>query len=123
MVNKYTSTRQFSCITLGVIDRWYVMHHRDGRHFIVQSMDGQGSTWTISSRIGRCCDRTGGSSMFLFIWHKGGKITSLLPPKYGWEDAVVKSESESMFDLHLDSPFGVDSEVQAKSIKITCLIT
>ena len=46
---EYTSTRQHSCIKLGVIDRWYVMHHRDGRHFIVQSMDGLGSTWTISS--------------------------------------------------------------------------
>ena len=95
------------------------MHHRDGRHFIVQSMDGLGSTWTISSFKIFESD----SNICLYKWHKRGNITSLLPPKYGWEEAVVKSESESMFDLHLDSPFGVDSEVQAKSIKITCLIT
>ena len=83
-----------------------------------KSMDGLGSTWTISSFKIFESD----SNICLYKWHKRGNITSLLPPKYGWEDAVVKSESESMFDINLGSPFGVDSVDQAKSIEITYLI-
>ena len=113
---EYTIQRRStgSGIKLGVMDKWYAMN-RDNRAFVIQSMDGQGSTWTISSRIGRCCDRTGGSSMFLFIWHKGGNITSLLPPKYGWEVPVVKSATESRFDIN----FGSILDVNAKKIRIT----
>ena len=87
---EYTSQRRHSCIKLGVMDKWYAMN-RDNRTFVIQSMDGVGSTWTISSHCGcfgyTSQDRTGGFPVCLYKWHKGGNITSLLPPKYGWEDA------------------------------------
>jgi hypothetical protein len=69
--------------------------------------------------LGSILDRTGGLPICLYKWHKGENITSLLPPKYGWEDAVVKSVTESIFDMHLTSPFGVDSEDYPKNVEIT----
>ncbi|OEU11640.1 hypothetical protein FRACYDRAFT_270649 [Fragilariopsis cylindrus CCMP1102] len=111
---EYTVRQRNSCIKLGVMDKWYVLsRYQDSRAFVIQSMDGQGSTWTISSHdsIG---DRTGGSPICLYKWHKGGNITSLLPPKYGWEVPVVKSATESRFDINLSSAF-----FNAKNIRIT----
>jgi hypothetical protein len=43
MNGEYTLQRQHSCIKLGVMDKWYAMN-RDDRTFVIQSMDGQGST-------------------------------------------------------------------------------
>ena len=112
---EYKIRQRNSCIKLGVMDKWYVLsRYQDNQTFVIQSMDGQGSTWTISSHdsIG---DRTGGSPICLYKWHKGGNITSLLPPKYGWEVPVVKSVTESRFDIN----FGSILDVNAKKIRIT----
>jgi len=99
---------------LGVMQNCYSRHCSTGNvgfRCVVQSMDGLGSTWTISASASSVM----GTATLLYKWHKGDNITSILPPMDGWEDIGVAisffdDEPDHELDHELDNPDDGDDD-------------
>ena len=98
--------------------------------YTLQALDGLGSSWAIFvhydtnlfvnesvSRCGFSRDGNASTAVLLFKWDKGHNVTSLLPPKDGWEDAGANEHFRDEVNWNQTNDDNTDNKAPLVSIQ------